>query len=182
MIALGLDLSLTGTGWAVVDTDRRTTRVGTISTVPGPPEPRLTYILDEIPTAGVALAAVEAFLPGVTGGKSVERGALHLMTRIKLWRAGIPFALVHVSRVKKYATGAGGANKTQIQDALIRRLGLDECPRFADDNQADAFVLALMAADRLGEPLVAMPASHREVMGKVEWPDLLSDDLAAVGS
>jgi Holliday junction resolvasome RuvABC endonuclease subunit len=171
MIALGLDLSLTGTGWAVVDTDRRTTRVGTISTVPGPPEPRLTYILDEIPTAGVALAAVEAFLPGVTGGKSV-----------KLWRAGIPFALVHVSRVKKYATGAGGANKTQIQDALIRRLGLDECPRFADDNQADAFVLALMAADRLGEPLVAMPASHREVMGKVEWPDLLSDDLAAVGS
>lgn len=42
----------------------------------------------------------------------------------------------------------------------------------ADNNQADALVLAAMGADHYGTPLVELPKAHREALEKVAWPDL----------
>jgi Holliday junction resolvasome RuvABC endonuclease subunit len=177
MITLGLDLSLTATGWSVVDTTRRTIGADTIATKPGVPmEQRLTRIVDALP-AVADLVAVEDIAHGAIGGSKSERAALYWMTRVKMWRLGIPVAPVNVAHVKIYATGRGAkVEKTAMVDSLMRRLGVDRCPEFEDDNQVDSAWLALMAADRLGEPLMAMPVVHRAVLAKVKWPDLLSDD------
>lgn len=175
MIALGLDLSLTATGWAIVDTDRGTLAVETIPTKPGPTEPRLQFIVNELPCVA-HLACVEDIAHGAVGGSKSERAALYWLVRLKLWKLQVPVAPVNVAHVKMYATGKGSkVEKAAMIDALMRRLGVDRCPEFQDDNQVDAAWLALMAAARLGSPLVDLPAGQRQVLDRVKWPALMSD-------
>lgn len=186
MIALGLDLSLTGTGWATLDTDTGKLSAGTIhSTNKGMDaitEYRLNRVVDEI--AAIApdadLTCIEDLAHGAIGGKKSERAALYWMTRVRLHRRGMAFAAVNVAHLKIYATGTSrAANKTVMQSAIQGRVGMDRCPEFADDNQVDAAWLALLAADRLGCPLVPMPQVSRAVLDRIAWPDLLSDDAEA---
>ena len=57
----------------------------------------------------------------------------------------------------KYATGKGNAGKDEVLAAVIRRW--DYAP-VENNDQADAFVIAAIAAHLDGHPLSDMPASH----------------------
>jgi hypothetical protein len=164
---LGLDLSLTATGLA---------GDGWTETLKPPAKlrgvERLDWILSIIADrylAGVTLAAIEGPAYGSQASRQSghhERAGLWWIVVRSLWRRGIPYAVVPPNMRTKYATGRGNAGKDDVMREVARRF-----PWFTgDNNQADALVLAAMAADHLGHPIAAMPATHRAALAAVDWP------------
>lgn len=169
---LGLDLSLTCAGMAVVDGEVTTKALKPPAKLDG--HERLDWMLAEIwSRAGlIGLAVVEGPSYGNQGsGRQSghhERAGLWWLTTHTLWKHGIATAVVPPAALKKYATGKGNASKDAIMLATARRF-----PDFAgDNNEADALWLAAMGADHLGEPVVAMPAAHRAALDAVKWPEM----------
>lgn len=173
---IGLDLSLTGTGVAysdgstgtiktrLADRDRRLTDIrGAIAAAVGGPElmgsrnatPAALVVIEDLPT--------HAKSAGITG-------MVHGVARELLAAAGVPYVLVPPATLKKYATGAGNADKTAMAIAAFKRSGRE----FADDNQVDAWWLRAMGLDWLGYPLVDLPKTHRAALAKVTWPEQVS--------
>ncbi|WP_067184530.1 Holliday junction endonuclease [Microtetraspora niveoalba] len=170
---VGLDLSLTATGVAFSDgsvgtiktrlseRDRRLTDIrGAIAVAVGGPE------LMESPTAVPAALVVIEDLP--THAKSAGiTGMVHGVVRELLASARVPYALVPPATLKKYATGAGNADKTAMAVAAFKRDGRE----FADDNQCDAWWLRAMGLDQLGHPVIELPKAQRDALAKVAWPE-----------
>jgi hypothetical protein len=163
---IGLDLSLTGTGVAWPDGRLDCIKAGDLRG-----HPRLSWILDGLVGDGVFGAAdlvvVEGPSYGSMSGAGHHEGAglwwhithyMHCMD--------IPYAVAPPSNVKKYAFGNGKATKPDMRVALLARAGIDE----RNDNKVDAWWLRAMGLDWLEQPIVKMPASHREGLAKVEWP------------
>lgn len=95
-------------------------------------------------------------------------GQLHGIVKRLCIRHGMPYVFVPPATLKKYATGKGNSDKTQMAVAALKRSGRE----FADDNQCDAFWLWAAALDHYGAPQFDMPKVQREALGKVAWPDI----------
>jgi Holliday junction resolvasome RuvABC endonuclease subunit len=164
---IGLDLSLqstgvAGTGW--LDCIRPGARRGV---------DRLHYIriavLEHVtPTDDLIVIEGPAYSKQVQPGHH-EAAGLWWLIMCALVMRDMPVAVVPPSTLKKYATGRGNATKPDMRVELLTRTGINE----RDDNKVDAYWLAAMGLDRLGQPPVAMPAAHREALTKVEWPELV---------
>lgn len=164
---MGLDLSLTSTGVA--------SSRGWADVIKAPPKLRghdrmhhlLNVILDHVGTAG--LVVVEGPSYGSQAGQAGhhERAGLWWLTTHAMWKRGIPVAVASPSSVKRYACGAGNASKDAVLSSVVRRFDW-----FTGNNDAaDAVVLAALGADRLGTPMVTMPAAHRTALDGVQWPE-----------
>ncbi|OPC85345.1 hypothetical protein B4N89_27350 [Embleya scabrispora] len=110
------------------------------------------------------LAVVED-LPTHAKGAGIT-GMAQGVVRQALLGAAVPYALVTAAGLKKYATGTGNANKSDMRMALYKRTGLD----LRDDNEVDAWWLRAMGLDHLGHPVVELPAAQRAMLDKVTWP------------
>jgi len=165
-IVLGLDLSLTATGYARGD------QYGVLH----PPKAvglgveRLDWTLREVLelAQGVELVAIEGYSFGSHASQSRAIGELGGLIRWGLWRKEVRYVEIPPSNVKKYATGKGNAGKPEMLAAAIRRLDLET----TDDNVIDATWLRLMALDHYGFSPVEMPQLNREALDKVKWPRL----------
>jgi Holliday junction resolvasome RuvABC endonuclease subunit len=192
---IGLDLSLTSTGLS----DGQSVHV--IQTAAGDPlEARLDSLVrgvvsfalsptqwtDTQPQGTVAdLAVIEAPAWSQASGVGHEElSALRVMVRHRLWRLAVPYALVPPTTLKKYTTGSGKATKREMVAALYGRHGLDLQRVLVTDgryDQADAYALAAMGYDHIGQPLPsqgpphAVPV-HKACLDAVRWPELLSDE------
>jgi len=168
------DLSLTSTGFAIVR-DNAQPATGTLTTkLRGYDRlewlrqqiDHIAYTVDEEAT----LVVVEGPAFGAKGDAYHQLAGLWWLITWHFARARLPFAIVPPSLLKKYATGLGNASKDQVLMATARRF-----PDFAGGNdEADALWLAAMGADRLGVPLVQMPAANRAALDKVQWPAVAS--------
>jgi crossover junction endodeoxyribonuclease RuvC len=140
MNILGLDLSLTGTGWCV-NTDLEL-KVGTVDTKKIDGFPRLHKILHEIlglvVEREIECVVMEDFSFASKGRGIFQIGGLGYIVRYFLWNNGMPFYLVAPSQLKKFATGKGNSDKSIIIKEIYRKWGAD----INDDNQADAYVLS----------------------------------------
>jgi len=68
----------------------------------------------------------------------------------------------------KYATGKGNAGKDEVLAAVVRRY--DYAP-VENNDQADAFVIAAIAARVNGDPIEdSLPATHLDALKKVSKP------------
>jgi Holliday junction resolvasome RuvABC endonuclease subunit len=167
---LGLDLSLTSTG--VATPDGETHRVTTNAA--DPLEVRLAHIVEAVSAAFWAgdvrpdLVVIED-LPKNARAAGMT-GPVHGAVRLWLHNAQAVTVMVTAASVKKYATGSGNAPKTDLALAALKRAGL-EFDRNRDD-ECDAWWLRALALDAYGHPVVAMPASQREALEKVRWPEL----------
>lgn len=161
---IGLDLSLTATGICMPDGAAHT-----IKTNAKDGDSRLLQIRHALAHAfapGADLAVVEdlpkhAMAAGITG-------MVHGVARAELIDAGIPYALVVPSTLKKYATGVGSGDKVPMAIAALKRAGRE----FADDNQCDAWWLRVAGLDYLGQPEFDLPAAQRASLDKMKWPQL----------
>lgn len=177
--AIGLDLSLTGSG--IASSAGWCEKVGAKGVTTMTLDERLAVVnrlADSIiglaRNADLVLIELPAF--SRAGGGVLERSALWWLVVRMLRRRGIPVAEVFNQHRMRYATGKGRADKGAIVDAVSRRW-----PQFetgGDDNLADSAVLAAMGADRLGVPLAPMPATHRKALDGVRWPDGLIQPYA----
>lgn len=166
MIVAGLDLSLTSTGVALPDGPRTiSTRVRGCA--------RLAYLRDVILelVARADLVAVEGYSFGSArfGSQAHALGELGGVVRVALWEARIPYADVPPAVLKRYASGQGNATKGAMLAAAIRRLGYDG----SSHDEADALWLRALAHDACGDPIVAVPESHRSALSSVAWPEVV---------
>lgn len=159
----GFDLSMTATGVAAPDgalhlwrpTSNNDHRLLELSI-------RAETFLTE--QALLDLAVVED-LPRHALGSGVT-AMVHGVVRAELVRRGVPVVLVPPSTLKVYACGRGNATKPDMRVELLKRVGIDE----RDDNLVDAWWLRALGHDLAGEPLLALPATHRRALDKLTLP------------
>lgn len=172
---LGIDLSCRSTGIAHPD--------GMTSTI-APPEvkgrgrtladnlARLSYIAGRIEQAIDAgapdVVVIEDYAPGIRSAAAHRLAEVGGVVRLACYRARVPLALVNVTHLKKYATGGTRADKGEMRLAALKRAGVE----FPNDDECDAWWLRAMALDHYGTPWVLVPAAHREVLARVDWPEL----------
>ena len=143
MIVLGLDLSLTGTGMCVVESNAGDGKglLATINTTAKTrTEDRLISIRRTIAQAssGADAAIIEGLSYGSVGGAQAERSALHWMVRVDLYQLGVPYVVVTPMSLKKFVCGTAKAEKSMMIREVFRRWGVEA----KNDNEADAAALA----------------------------------------
>lgn len=177
---LGIDPSLTATGVVAIQSaeGETGTRVHTFGRKGKTDEPlmtRLARINDTVTAVQNVirqlvvypeLIAIEGPSHGNTTGSHHDRSGLWwMLVRELTYEMGLEVVEITPSQVKTYATGKGNAGKTEVMAAVIRR-HLDV--PITNDNEADAFVLAAMAARLVGEPIEeSLPQTHLRTMDKV---------------
>ena len=145
---VGLDLSLTGTGFCLKRGQELIMK--TIKTTPKTSIhdiARLQYIRDELMKmipSGVSMVCVEDFfIPHSSMQMNAAKVLIMLGTTVRLALVDqkIPFYIISPQQLKKYGTGKGNGPKGLVIREIYKRWGVDA----KDDNQADATVLAYMA-------------------------------------
>ncbi|MFH8403759.1 hypothetical protein ACH4FX_03150 [Streptomyces sp. NPDC018019] len=178
-IVRGLDLSLTGAGVASAGWAQTLGSKGRRHDPYAVRRARLDRLADRIlDTVGTCdLAVVEGPSYGSRGAGTWDRAGLWWLVVDRLAAREIPVAVVAPTARARYATGDGRAGKAAVLDATAARYGI----ALRDDNQADAYVLAAMGHDWLGEPLAPVPDRHRAALARVEWPELLPPPAVQLG-
>lgn len=160
---LGLDLSLTATGWAGIWPTRF--EFGVLSDL-GPKvgwARRLDAYFANL--VGVFDYDPDAIWVEDIGGNqhgAVELGMVHAL----FWRAVVDLdvqhrvTMVNASTLKKYATGKGNASKPLVLTEAVRRLDYPG----SDNNEADALWLADMGARMAGYTRPPLPAAQTAVL------------------
>ncbi|HEY3559719.1 MAG TPA: hypothetical protein VGL05_19755 [Kribbella sp.] len=168
MNVIGIDPSLTATGLAWAD--------GSTSTIKYPKyvtgDHRLAFIAEIVNQVGftpmsgsrVDLAVVED-LPTHAHGAGIT-GMVQGVIRMQLIRDGIQYLTIPAATLKKYATGKGNATKPDMRMEMYKRTGID----LKDDNQVDAWWLRALGHELLGEPVVTLPKTHTDALGKLTLP------------
>ena len=165
----GIDPSLTSTGMAFLDDDG-VVRLLTVSSAPGPIEPRLLEILRQVSanvrTVRPDLVVLEGLSMGSFGNTSAlfEFAALHYLIRIQLHSQGIPFHICSPSSLKKFVVGSAGPKirKEHVLKAVFQRWGVDT----QSNDEADAAGLAYVGAAIL-DRIPAANEAQREVVAKI---------------
>ncbi|QNJ55554.1 RuvC-like resolvase [Microbacterium phage Phinky] len=177
----GLDLSLTGAGMAALGIDNHG-HFGYTQTAGY--DLKKPTLLDQLKRIDFVRERVLDFLDGLGSVDLIfieempyhaKGTAVHQLSALwhsvagEIARRGIPLARVNVSSLKIYATGKGtGVDKDEVMLAIARRY---PDIAVANNNEADAFGLAAMAARKLGHPIEeSLPQTHLRAMEKVEEP------------
>lgn len=185
-IVIGIDLSLTSTGIARIETGagrehhtvRRITSKGSKTATLNERQARLHNLRLDI-----CLAAADADLVVIEGPSfgQARQGGQH--DRAGLWWLVVDWLLnsnendgwgkavveVPPAARAKYATGKGNGAKDAVLAAVVRRYPNIEV---TGNDEADALVLAAMGARWLGYPLEAsLPKTHTAALDAVQWPE-----------
>jgi crossover junction endodeoxyribonuclease RuvC len=164
---VGIDLSLTSTGIAIIAEHR----AYTLTLAPKfTGHRRLAFLAqavsDHVADADVVLIEGAAF--GRPNNAFVLGGCWYVVTH-ELWKQGWPYVVVPPACLKKYATGKGGAKKEAVAFEAVRRF---PDVQLRNNDEADALWLAAMGADWLGWPQVVVPLLNRTALDSIQtWPD-----------
>lgn len=94
-------------------------------------------------------AAIEDYAYGAKSNSVFQIGGLGEMLRLLLYRAGIPYRDYEPSKVKKYATGSGNAEKSQmVLEAFKNGFDVASYGKSGED-LADSFWIAKMLSTEL---------------------------------
>lgn len=192
-VAVGLDLSLTGSGIVRITLDRHDRPAF------GVPTPQVRHRRLSSDTAGQDVAArsrrlrrlaahvceevmvdgppglvlVEQPAYGQAGGAVHDRSGLWWLVIARLTLLELHVAEVPPAQLKMYALGVGKGGKDEVLSAVIRRYG-PLVPDLHSNDEADALVLAAAAWHKLtGAPLVPLPATHTRTLDRIRWPSTL---------
>lgn len=188
MVMLGLDLSLSSSGWALPPAEpdgpvlTGTLRPAASSTGAA----RLSWLAGQVGllvsgehpalTGGpsgrrVSSVVLEGYSFGSKGRATFSVGELGGAVRVLLFDAGVPFVEVSPAVLKKFATGSGQASKDEVLLAAARRAG----GLFVgmSNDEADAFwLLQAGLIGTGGSAVVDVPAAHRAALSQVDWSPL----------
>lgn len=190
MQVIGIDLSLTSTGLAVVnhsDVFGTTAAVARVTsdapktprnTRTGKPEAptlqqrhdrlqRLTGEVREYCTAADLIVIEQPAFSRSTGSMH-DRSGLWWLVVAKLHALDVAVIEVTPTARAKYATGKGNAGKDAVLAAVVRRYADVEV---TGNDEADALVLAAMGARQLGHPIDDLPRTHLAALEAVRWPE-----------
>lgn len=173
MITVGLDLSLAKTGYVIMN-DGVVVASGLIKSKPSGDKPidetrRIVKIATEIVNTidkyllpkEPSLIAIEglAFMARNTTSL-VQLSGLNYLVRIRLDERKIPFVLVAPTSLKKFITDKGNADKNLMMMTVFKNFGFESL----DDNECDAYALAVCAQAVLENPVKALTLPQKEVI------------------
>ena len=168
MKVLGLDASLTGTGYCLLDSGE-VARVGTLKTKLRGVErlieirKQLGAILEGADTgSGLSLVCLEGYSYGSQGRAVYNIGELGGVIRCMFHDLWIEWVEVAPSTLKKFACGKGNVKKDQVMLHVYKRWGYTA----PDNNVADAYVLAKIAQE-LVSPSGELTQAQEEVIKKI---------------
>jgi crossover junction endodeoxyribonuclease RuvC len=165
MIVLGLDLSLVGTGYVLLE-DGKMKEQKLIKSKPSGKNSvkeleRLITIRSQITLPNIDLAVIEGLAFMARNSVSlVQLSALNYMVREHLYINKIPFLIVAPSTLKKFVTGRGNAKKDEMLLETYKRLN----ESFSNDNLCDAFGLAHCGSAVLGDKQYVTTKQQEEVV------------------
>ncbi|MER6171320.1 hypothetical protein [Streptosporangium sp. NPDC001681] len=116
------------------------------------------------------LAVIEDYAPGIRSAAAHRLAEISGAVRLACYRADVPVVLANVQYVKIYATGKGGATKSEMATSAQSRTGLV----FPTEDECDAAWMRWLGLDLLGHPQFPLPAKNRSVLGKINLPDGVS--------
>ena len=162
---LGLDLSLTSTGWATHE------GTGTIKT-----STKGMARIDEISIAILKLllsiksplVAIEGYAFAKRSSHAHAQGELGGAVRLQLYRAGIPFIEIPPTNRAKFATGRGNANKAEVVSNISAKTGIVWSGSGADD-ECDAWALREMMLAYYGLSDYVWDSKSMEALDKIDW-------------
>jgi crossover junction endodeoxyribonuclease RuvC len=168
---IGLDLSLTSTGFATPDGACRITSKGSRGDSITQRHERLNRLLLRIMELAheADLVVIEQPAYSRTQGSQHDRSGLWWLVVDALLYRSVTVVEVAPTARARYATGRGNASKDEVLAAVVRRY-----PDVAinGNDEADAYVLMAMGLDHLGCPVVEVPKAHRAALDKVDWPEV----------
>ena len=155
MLILGLDPSLTCTGWGIIaKSGNRLAHVanGQVRTDPSASLPDRLVALDRELTAVIMAhrpdcAAVEEVFVNKNPQSTLKLGHARGVVLLAAARAGLPIAEYATRLVKKAIVGTGGAEKAQVQAMLKVLL---PAAKVTGADAADALAVAIAHAHLLG--------------------------------
>jgi len=151
---IGIDLSFSGTGVVILDSDGKIFKQFLFETKHDEEdiydiEKRMIEIKDKISNVleddydKIVVAYIENISFGSQGRGADQLAALNYFIRIFLYEKQINFYMIAPTSLKKYVTGKGQCKKNLMLKEVYKRWGED----FDDDNIADSYSLARMAVD-----------------------------------
>lgn len=143
-IIIGLDLSLTHSGWVVLQ-DGRVGAYGTIIPKKVRGVRRLSYIRKELKKVLIAykpkLAVIEGYNYSPNANMSFSIGENGGVIKRLLYLRGINYLIVAPKTLKKFFTGNGNASKDKMRICGKKDWGA----KFNTEHEMDAFGLATLA-------------------------------------
>jgi crossover junction endodeoxyribonuclease RuvC len=174
--AVGIDLSLTGTGLAevissqgVITYANRTVTSKPAGSAVHARAARINRIRDTVLdfARGADLVLLEGPAFGKNNAGTWDRAWLWGTVVNDLLTADLPIGIAPPAVVKKFAAGKGNADKVAVAVGMARLWG-DEC-ECANDNEWDALTMATMGAQRLGIDGVPARTHHLAALESVAW-------------
>lgn len=163
--AVGLDLSLTSTGYSC-GSDQRV-----ISSKAKGPQ-RLFEVSQEIASLVIEVESPVVVLEGYSfasrNSQAHSIGELGGVVRLALWNLRIPYVEVPPTCRAKFATGKGNAGKGEVLSAVSARTGIVWSGKGADD-MCDAWLLEECGRVVLGNPRFEWPKENLKALEKVDW-------------
>lgn len=158
---LGLDLSLTSTGFYLIR-DGGKDEYCEIRTKPddfcddiGRSDHIAQAIIDRIKNDNIAFIALEDYFTGKQPQSVIKLATLGTVVRIRLMDAGYAFMPFVTSQIKKFETGSGVAPKDNMLKSVFKKHGLDT----SSNNIADACAIA-----HLGRAYYEWTAGRRDFL------------------
>ena len=165
MRLLGLDLSLTSTGYCIEG------ETGIIAPKLKGAE-RLSKVSDEIikiiTTHSIEAVIIEGYSFASRNSQAHSIGEMGGAVRMKLWEMGAPYVEVPPTCRAKFATGKGNAGKTEVISAISAKTGLTFLGAGADD-ECDAWILRQMGLAYVGESKEYWTKEQLGALIKVDW-------------
>jgi Holliday junction resolvasome RuvABC endonuclease subunit len=168
MKLMGLDLSLTSTGYSV---DRET---GIIATKAKGSE-RLSIVsnsvLELVADNSVDVVIIEGYSFASRNSQAHSIGELGGCVRMRLWEFNVPFIDVPPTCRAKFATGKGNAGKNEVISVISAKTNIAWTGPGADD-RCDAWILEQMGLEFLGKSHYDWTETQRSALKSIEWGPL----------
>jgi Holliday junction resolvasome RuvABC endonuclease subunit len=162
---MGLDLSLTSTGYSING------NTGVISTNHKGAE-RLSRvsnkIIDLIMENPIDFVILEGYSFASRNSQAHSIGELGGAVRMKIWERGVAYIEVPPTCRAKFATGKGNAGKTEVISSISARTGKTFLGSGADD-ECDAWILEQMGLAYLGLSQYDWPQVNLSALEKIDW-------------
>jgi Holliday junction resolvasome RuvABC endonuclease subunit len=173
-LIVGLDLSLTATGWATYNTESKVLNSGTVnSKLKGMDrldeivtliEGMIVHLFRSLKTPITWIEAVdncEVYIENygfASKGRVVYQGELGGIVRYMLWKHGVKYHDIPPTIAKKVLTGKGNCEKSLILKELYKKYKID----VDDDNIADACNLVIIG--KMCHGLEKMTKAQKEII------------------
>lgn len=168
MTPVGLDLSLTSTGFSCGDVQK-------VFTTKNKGPRRLYDIYEmlkhELNQIDDPIVIIEGYSFASRNSQAHSIGELGGVIRVSLWFYEVPYIEIPPTVRAKFATGKGNASKGEVVSAISARTGIAWSGPGADD-MCDAWILEECGLLKLGRPRYEWPEVNKSALEKIDWSPL----------